>query len=216
MSVTQTVLANVRDNPPYEKWYAECAAKFGAAPLATKRRMLIRAVMFAGHSANNRVSMCEADYSAWVVDNYRPDYRPAFCPKRWEDLLDSASRYIFGLDIDWFSRDKWELVNDLARNIKGLGAVKASFALALVGYNIACLDTHALQMAGYSVDDANYIYRITSPKKRKDAIDTYRAYHDAIFPADARREQWAFFARDEPTFGASGHRCYFLSQGIAC
>jgi len=205
-----------RTVPPYETWYAECQEKFDTANIRTRNKMLFRAVMFAGHSANNRVALCESDYSAWVVSDYSRKYRPAFCPNRWEDLFRSADEYISGLDDDWYARNKWELVNDLACNIKGLGAVKASFALALVGYNVACLDTHALQMAGYSIEDAQYIYGRTNPKRYRDAIDTYSAYHDAIFPDDARREQWAFFARDEPTFSATGHKCYFLSQGINC
>lgn len=35
-------------------------------------------------------------------------------------------------------------------NIKGLGLAKASFAMQMMGYNVACLDTHNLKTLGYS------------------------------------------------------------------
>jgi len=35
-------------------------------------------------------------------------------------------------------------------SIKGLGLAKASFGLQMLGYNLACLDTHNLQRLGYS------------------------------------------------------------------
>jgi hypothetical protein len=34
--------------------------------------------------------------------------------------------------------------------IKGLGLAKASFAMQMMGYNVACLDTHNLKKLGYS------------------------------------------------------------------
>lgn len=47
--------------------------------------------------------------------------------------------------------------------IKGLGLAKASFGLQMLGYNLACLDTHNLKKLGYSSSYFN----------RKDKIEEY-------------------------------------------
>lgn len=39
---------------------------------------------------------------------------------------------------------------DLVLQTKGLGLAKASFGLQMLGYNLACLDTHNLKRLGYS------------------------------------------------------------------
>jgi len=47
--------------------------------------------------------------------------------------------------------------------IKGLGLAKASFGLQMLGYNLACLDTHNLKKLGYSSSYFN----------RKDKVEEY-------------------------------------------
>jgi hypothetical protein len=47
--------------------------------------------------------------------------------------------------------------------IKGLGLAKAGFALQMLGYNVACLDTHNLKRLGYGSSHFN----------RKDRLEEY-------------------------------------------
>lgn len=200
--------------PDTEKWYAECAARFQRGNLLTKQHMLQVALMFAGHSANASVSQAERDISAWHVDMYSSKFVPSYAQARWEKMYDSVLAFCRTRDEHWFTLDKWEMVNDVATQVYGLGAVKAAFALALVGYDLACLDRHVLRNAGYTGDEIDIINRITSPKRDSNAITNYRFIHDSIYPVEPRLSQWNDFAIAQPTFAMTGHRPYFLAQGV--
>jgi hypothetical protein len=200
--------------PDTEKWYADMRDRFASANLSRKQRYLLVAIMFAGHSANAQVAQAERDIAAWHVDGFAADFVPSYGQARWAKMYDSAVSFTESRDIAWFALDKWQMVNDLAMQVHGLGAVKASFALALCGYDIACLDRHVLQNAGYTTSEIDVINRITAPKRYDGAIDNYRFIHDSIYPVEPRLSQWNDFAISQPTFAMSGHRPYFLAQGV--
>ncbi len=164
------------------------------------RRALRVALAFGRCSVQTPVSRSEAYALDYLHTGNAPKFH-AYSLARISEWLDSADLCAFA------SGDAESRLVALTRDVYGIGPAKASFALALAGFDaLACLDSNIL--AHYRGDAFYRRVELSwcagNPVRRvaKYLQECARIYGDA---SDARAAQWRDFAALVPEYASDGH-----------
>lgn len=179
----------------------DCIARNDCDALRTIFR---HAASFAIHSVHAQVPQHEGGYAKWLIDG-NAHHRYFHATQRALDDMEVLANL---LTVDDFRRDKWDFCELIRANIRGLGFAKAAFCAALCGFDVPCVDIHAL-CDGYGLSkDAAEKWRGAWRKWEHYRKDCYALFRES------RNAQWDRFAEWVPRFTQSSHAVYFNSLGV--
>jgi hypothetical protein len=176
------------------------------------RNRALKAAVFAACTAHTGVGQAEREYTEWAETGSFPVDGTNNAEQKASAAI-TADAYIETLELDDFRVDGWTFARGLAANVYGLGAAKASFAAALMGYpEPYCLDTHCLALIAGRIGERVELMRGRighAGTRAATAWRWYRHYGDTTF--GTRDHQWEYFALAVPAFAEGGHEAYFTT-----